>query len=48
MVGLNIMRAAAEAHFTRHVETLRRFQKVINEIAAILLSQSHAFYVSYL
>ena len=35
LVGLHIMRTAAEAYFTRYVETLRRVQKVINEIAAI-------------
>jgi CRP-like cAMP-binding protein len=35
LVGLHIMRTAAEAYFTRYVETLRGVQKVINEIAAI-------------
>jgi len=34
-VGIHVMRMAAEAYFTRYVETLRRVQKVINEIAAI-------------
>jgi len=35
LVGLNIMRAFAEAYFTRYVEILKRVQKVINEIGAI-------------
>jgi CRP/FNR family cyclic AMP-dependent transcriptional regulator len=35
LVGLQIMGAAARAYFTRYVETLRRVQKVVNEIAAI-------------
>jgi CRP-like cAMP-binding protein len=35
LAGLHIMRAAAEAYFTRYVETLKRIQTVINEIAAI-------------
>ena len=35
LVGLRVMSAAAEAYFTRYVETLRRVQKVVNEIAAI-------------
>jgi CRP-like cAMP-binding protein len=34
-VGLHIMSVAAQAYFTRYIETLRRVQKVINEIAAI-------------
>jgi hypothetical protein len=35
LVGLHIMSVAAQAYFTRYVETLKRVQKVINEIAAI-------------
>jgi len=35
LVGLHIMRMAARAYFSRYVETLRRIQKVINEVAAI-------------
>ena len=35
LVGLRIMSVAAQAYFTRYVETLRGVQKVINEIAAI-------------
>ena len=35
LVGLHIMRAVAQVYFTRYVETLRRIQSVINEIAAI-------------
>ena len=35
LVGLHIMSVVAEAYFTRYVETLKRVQKVINEIAVI-------------
>jgi CRP-like cAMP-binding protein len=34
-VGLRIMRVAAQAYFSRYVETLRRLKNVVNEIAAI-------------
>jgi hypothetical protein len=29
------MTSLAQAYFTRYVETLRRLQKVVNEVAAI-------------
>jgi CRP-like cAMP-binding protein len=35
LVGLRIMTVAAQAYFTRYIETLHRVQKVINEIGAI-------------
>jgi CRP-like cAMP-binding protein len=35
LVGLQIMTVAAQAYFTRYIETLNRVQKVINEIGAI-------------
>jgi len=35
LVGLHIMTVAAQAYFTRYIETLNRVQKVINEIGAI-------------
>jgi CRP-like cAMP-binding protein len=35
LVGLRIMSALAEAYFTRYVETLKRLQNVVNEVAAI-------------
>jgi len=35
LVGLHIMEVAGQAYFTRYVETLKRVQKVINEIAVI-------------
>jgi CRP-like cAMP-binding protein len=34
-VGLQVMRVAAQAYFSRYVETLSRLQNVVNEIAAI-------------
>jgi signal-transduction protein with cAMP-binding, CBS, and nucleotidyltransferase domain len=34
-VGLQVMKVAAQAYFSRYVETLTRVQKVVNEIAAI-------------
>jgi CRP-like cAMP-binding protein len=35
IVGLRFMSVVAQAYFSRYVETLRRVQKVINEIAGI-------------
>jgi CRP-like cAMP-binding protein len=35
LVGLQVMTVAAQAYFSRYVETLRRLQKVVNEIAVI-------------
>jgi CRP-like cAMP-binding protein len=35
LVGFHIMGTVAQAYFTRYIETLRRVQKVINEIAGI-------------
>jgi CRP-like cAMP-binding protein len=34
-VGLQVMGVAAQAYFSRYVETLTRLQKVVNEIAVI-------------
>jgi CRP-like cAMP-binding protein len=34
-VGLQVMRVAAQAYFSRYVETLSRLQKVVNEMAVI-------------
>jgi CRP-like cAMP-binding protein len=34
-VGLQVMGVAAKAYFSRYVEALKRFQKVVNDIAAI-------------
>lgn len=34
-VGLQVMKVAAQAYFSRYVETLSRLQKVVNEIAVI-------------
>ncbi len=34
-VGLQVMSVAAQAYFSRYIETLKRLQKVVNEIAAI-------------
>jgi len=34
-VGLRIMSTLAQAYFTRYVETLKRLQKVVNEVAAV-------------
>jgi CRP-like cAMP-binding protein len=35
LVGLQVMTVAAQAYFSRYVETLKRLQKVVNEIAVI-------------
>jgi CRP-like cAMP-binding protein len=35
LIGLDIMSVIAQAYFTRYIETLVRFQRVINEIASI-------------
>jgi CRP-like cAMP-binding protein len=35
VVGLQVMTAAAQAYFLRYVETLKRLQRVVNEIAVI-------------
>jgi CRP-like cAMP-binding protein len=35
LVGLQVMSVAAQAYFSRYVETLKRLQKVVNEIGAI-------------
>ena len=34
-VGLRVMSSLAQAYFTRYIETLKRLQKVVNEVAAI-------------
>lgn len=34
IVGFHVMSMAAQAYFSRYIETLKRVQKVINEIAA--------------
>ena len=35
LIGLDILSVIAQAYFTRYIETLKRVQKVVNEIAAI-------------
>ena len=35
LVGLQVMSVVAQAYFSRYVETLKRVQKVVNEIAVI-------------
>jgi hypothetical protein len=34
-ICLQVMTVAAQAYFSRYVETLKRLQKVVNEIAVI-------------
>jgi CRP-like cAMP-binding protein len=34
-VGLQVMSVVAQAYFSRYIEALKRFQKVINDISAI-------------